>query len=512
MEFSINKSSLRIHTKLYTSTIVLLLFLTSTAAANKPKRTLKNNMTISYNLLPETASSFAEMFTKGEYYARLRMNYFDFEHLNNDLHDPTGFGLGGSLIIKSAPFYGISTTIGVYTSQNLGIPNKNDSYKCGKDTFSRYNVFKNGDWGMNVLAQAYLQYHFLKTDIKIGRQIFESFLTKSNDTKMIPNTFEGCTLVSRDIPDTTIKLAFLSAQKLRDHTRFHDVITYGTKHTDYVGLININNWKNNDDSAVHKGLTYNNLRNNNKDADNHLVIVGVTNKSIKNLQLDLWYNGVPDLFYSLMTESNYKIALPNGWSLTPGLRFMKQIDRGAGRIGGASISGTLACDKTPLAGDGGYTNPDSVDGKLYAARLVLRKNAGMLLAGYSKITDEADLISPWRSFSTGGYTRSMAQYNWYANNASWMVKAGYDFGKAGIIKGFRACIDYVYMDYDDKKVHLGGNAKTDRYIIHTDMWYLIPFLSDLEAKLRLAYVDAQRTWLGINPSYAEFRFELNYLF
>ena len=98
--------------------------------------------------------------------------------------------------------------------------------KAGKDTFSRYKVKKDGTFGMTVLAQAYLEYKRNKTSLKVGRQIFESMLTKSNDTKMIPNTFEGYSLTSRYFNGTTIKLAYFLKQKLRDHTSFHDVITF----------------------------------------------------------------------------------------------------------------------------------------------------------------------------------------------------------------------------------------------------------------------------------------------
>jgi hypothetical protein len=209
--------------------ILVCVFAATLASADEPKRILRNNMTETYNVLPETATAFSETFTKGVFYGRLRMNYFYLENEDRDIHDPTGFGMGGSLIYKTAPFHGISATAGFYTSQNFGLLDKEDALfgRCGKDTFSRYDRLTDGDWGMTVLAQAYLQYNFHKTEIKIGRQIFESFLAKSNDTKMIPNTFEGYTLASRDIPETTIKLAFLTEQKLRDHTEFHDVITYG---------------------------------------------------------------------------------------------------------------------------------------------------------------------------------------------------------------------------------------------------------------------------------------------
>jgi hypothetical protein len=188
---------------------------------------------------------------------------------------------------------------------------------------------------------------------------------------------------------------------------------------------------------------------------------------------------------------------------------MQQFDDGAGAVGGAALIGSLA---GVTGSANGYEDADSVDGKLYAARLVLRKGAGRLLAGYSKISDDADFITPWRGFPTSGYTRSMAQYNWEANTSSWMVMAFYDFGKAGIIKGFRASVDFSYLDYDDEKEQLGGHRKTDRYYVHTDMWYQFPFLPGLEAKVRIGHADAERQASGADPSYNEFRFELNYLF
>jgi hypothetical protein len=509
--------------KLAIAVAFIPVLLSALASAGEPKRTLGNNMTEAYHVLPEAAESLSEIFTKGMYYGRLRMNYFYWEYEEGSLHDPTGFALGGSLIYKTAPLRGISATAGLYTAQNLGLLDKEDALygRSGKDTFSRYDRLEEGDWGMTVLAQAYLQYDFHKTEIKIGRQIFESFLTQSNDTKMIPNTFEGYAFVSQDIPGTTVKLAFLTGQKLRDHTDFHDVITYsdGNNRTITVGskTFNLSNWNNQDDAGSHRGLTYANLKAADEDVDNDLAVAGITNNSLKNIKLDMWYTGVPDLFYSLMAESNYQIQMGGGWSLAPGLRYMQQFDDGAGDVGGAAITGTLV--NGGALGNGGYKDPDSVDGKLYAARVVLRKGAGSLLTGYSKVSDDADFICPWRGFPTAGYTRSMAQYNWFANTESWMIQAFYDFGKAGIIQGFRAGIDVTYMDYDDEKEKLGGQLLTDRTYIHTDVWYRLPFLPDLEAKIRIGIAMADdRTnpdviaAAGKDPSYSEFRFELNYLF
>ena len=492
---------------LFSLIILALLFSAGISWADGPKRELANNMTETYNVLPGTADKISEVLTKGMFYGRLRTNYIYRDIENESSYDPTGFGLGGSVIYKTAAFNGVSATAGLYTSQNLGLLKDNDALfgKAGKDTFSRYDRMAEGDWGMTVLGQAYLQYNFYRTEIKAGRQAYEGFLAKSNDTKMIPNTFRGYTLVTKDIPDTTLSLAFFDGQKLRDHTGFHDVITYNDGSGTTYGK-----WNNQDDSATHKGLSYANLRAAGKDTDNSLIIVGFSNKSIENMTLDLWYNSVPDLFYSLMVESNYQITLSNGWSLTPGLRYMAQFDAGAGRVGGAALNGSLA----GLSGaSNGYRVAESVDAGLYAVRLVLKKGAVKLLTAYSKVADEADIIAPWRGFPTGGYTRSMGEYNWYAGSGSLMVQAYYDFGKANVIEGLRASIDYVYTDMDDKKILLGGNSDTDRSIIHSDVWYRFPAFPELEAKLRLKISEGDRSPVsGIAPSYQEFRFELNYLF
>lgn len=509
-------------TKFILTTALVLILMSPLVMADEPKRVLRNNMTEVYHVLPEESSSLAGVFSKGMFYGRLRMNYFNWDYEESMLHDPIGFGLGGSLIYKTAPYAGFSLTAGLYTSQNLGLLDMDDALfgRAGKDTFSRYDTVGDGDWGMTVLGQAYIQYHVQETDIKLGWQVFEGFLAQSNDTKMIPNTFEGVTLISRDIPDTTFTAAIFTGQKLRDHTEYHDIITYndGKNRTVTIGsrTVNLSRWNNQDDSASHRGLSYDNLRAAGKDVDNTLVVAGVKNQSIDHVTLDLWYTGVPDLFYTLMGEANVEIPLAGDWSLTPGLRYMRQFDDGAGEVGGAALTGSLV-DGTGLAR--GYNDPDCVDGELYAIRLVLKKGAGKLLGGYSRISDDADFIAPWRGFPTSGYTRSMAQYNWFADTNSWMIQATYDFGKAGIVQGLRTGIDYVWMDYDDEKERLGGHLLTDRSYIHMDMWYVFPFLEGLEAKLRFGIVNADHRTnattiaaAGENPSYYEFRFELNYLF
>ncbi|MDQ7042810.1 MAG: OprD family outer membrane porin, partial [Sulfurimonas sp.] len=309
--------------KLHISLVTAAACLLSTAVHAedaKPKRHFKNNMIVVTNIKPKSVDNISEMFGEGILYGRLRMNSFKWDWGNDDddtlnkRGDNHAFGLGGSLRYKTASFKGVSAMAGLYYTdspfESLRMPADDiGSVKAGKDTFSRYDVKNSGSYSMAVLAEANIQYEYSKTKLIAGRQIFESFITRSNDTKMIPNTFEGAVLEIKDIPKTRIRGEFFTAQKLRDHTEFHDVITFKDGNGD--------SWGNNDDSAVHKGLSYDNFKNAGADVNHQLIVVDVRNKSINGLKVDVTYASVPNVVASITGELNYKIALPSGYSLTP---------------------------------------------------------------------------------------------------------------------------------------------------------------------------------------------------
>ena len=63
------------------------------------------------------------------------------------------------------------------------------------------------------LGQAYLEYNNGTFDVKGGRQLFESVFTKSNDTKMIPNTFDGVSAAVKIAPKTKARIAWFGKHK-----------------------------------------------------------------------------------------------------------------------------------------------------------------------------------------------------------------------------------------------------------------------------------------------------------
>lgn len=477
------------------------LLATSAHALKTDDRVLKANGEIEYTKAPGDVNSIVEMFTQGEFYGRLRSNtfWFDYETENpNTTSNNDMWGLGGSLVYKTGFYHGLGATVGFYGTTQVLDENRFGSGtnygKSGKDTYRTRLDGSEADIG--VFAEAYGEYKAGKTDLKIGRQMIESTLISSNDSKMVPNTFEAAVVENKDLPDTKIRAGYIVRQKLRDHQTFHSLLAY-------------EKYNQNDDSGAHKGLTPTKIARAGAEMKPAMVLVTAENKSVPNLKLNGEYIRINDYFSTAIAEANYQIALGDGWALTPGVRYLRQIDDGAGLIGGAGLVGTVTA-----ASAKGYTNPMSVDGSIVMGRLVVAKGPLTLMAGYSKVSDDGDIIAPWRGFPTGGYTRSMAQVNWIANTKSWMIKADYDFDKAGLVPGLKGAIDYADMNFDDNKVALGGSALSDRNILHVDLIQNFKAVPNTEFKVRFATVDAKPTGVLTTDyeSYNEYRFEVNYLF
>ena len=474
---------------LFAASTAILLATSAQATLVTDKVTLKGNMSLKYNVVPKSVNSTKDILSEGIFYGRLRTNAFLWDWkddaTNAKLMDNKALGLGASIVYKSASFMGVSGTMGLYTSQNPSFWREDVAdlglVKAGKDTFSRYDTTATGRFGMSTVAQAYLQYDRNKVTYKLGRQLFESVFTKSNDTKMIPNSFDGLSAVVKSFPKTTIKLAYLAKQKLRDHTSSHDVIAYDPD----------NSWSQNDDSAVNRNLTVARVG-----SENSLLIASATNKSIKNLKANISVASVPDILTNVTLEGHYTLPF-NGFKVVPGVRYMQQIDQLDANYGVANLKGKFT----------GYTDENSLDSSLLALRVDIKTKALLVRLGYSAIADEADIVAPWRGFPTGGFTRAMGQYNWYANTKTNMLRVGYDFGKANMIDGFSLMGRYAIQDFDDNK----PGVQADTNVVHIDARQNIN--DAMELKLRLGFVNADVADSGkSDTSYNEYRVELNYFF
>jgi hypothetical protein len=209
------------------------------------------------------------------------------------------------VVYKSAIYRDFDFSLGLYGSRAFFDDDRDpiSHLKPGKDLLSRFDYVNTGTKNMGVVGQAYLHYDGIeKSEISLGRMLVETFYTKSNDSKMIPNTFDGVVIETKVLPETKVKLAYLEKQKLRDHTQRHSVLMYGDSNTTTADKPQ---WSENDDAGMHRGLTYTALTAAGKVTDAPLIVGDLHNRSVENLKIDASFYIVPKLLSQAMTELNY---------------------------------------------------------------------------------------------------------------------------------------------------------------------------------------------------------------
>lgn len=111
-------------------------------------------------------------------------------------------GFGGKLGLETGSLHGLQLRAAWYTTQDFGLrsnnPRETDAYMFDLDK-TPYSL-----WG-----EAQLIATLGNTRLTAGRQEIHSPLVDSYDYRIIPNLFEAVTLVNRDIPDTTLTLAYV---------------------------------------------------------------------------------------------------------------------------------------------------------------------------------------------------------------------------------------------------------------------------------------------------------------
>ncbi len=421
-----------------------------------------------------------------------RINSFiwDWKNEDNKHKDNKCMGIGGRIHFHYY-YDDFSFLAGIYTSQNPGFfreSRENIKYlKDGKDTLNRYNVLKYNKYGLTTIAKAYIKYSKDNFNVIIGRFGFNSMFTAENDGKMIPNTFEGV-LLYNNFNGFKIKFAYLDKQKLRDKEKFHDVITYKDSSGD--------KWTNNDDAGVHKGLNYQNFINFGKNPHHKLYITEIS-KNIFGIDSLISFAYVPGILKDSGLELKYKFYLYN-WKIRLGSRYILQKDDGAGKIAGyTNLTGKIATGyKSSVA--------NSIDSNIINAKVdfVFPYKKDFFRIAYSKVANKADIINPWRGFPTGGYTRLMGQYNWYANTKTTVFELD-NFWKYGL----KTELKYGIQNSDENKI----NVPADSEILNINIIKRVTKRS----KMRFRFVNAKYKPNGSGKkdlSYKNYRLEYNYFF
>lgn len=466
------------------------------------KLSLATALLLGSAVLATAADDLASAFKEGKLDGRLRAQYFNTDWDDNSVatgkggSDANGLAIGGSLIYKTAPLYGFSAGAGLYTTQNpLGWTDANDGITAttSKDLFSRdvtrpssAPVSATYGQGYAVLAQAYLEYDISKTKAKAGRMLMTNPWITPNDTKMIPIAIEGFEGTTNDILNTTIQIDYADRIKERGMSYFGSMADTGDTP---------------DKIAAYYSTHYGTTQGTHGEAPN-VIIAGIKNKSINNLELQAWGMHWGDLVDEGILEANY--ALEAGDAIVSfGGRYIKQNDKGAGAI--------------ILPATNNYDADNSVDTSLFALRTAISYRAAKLTLATSHTASGGDLIAPWRGFPTDGYTRSMTQTDWNANTRAYKAQLDYDWD--ALVSGVSTILSYSYYDRDPSKKPY--QSMTDRSFQNGDthqsnldiIYKLSGSFKGTELKARLMDQNNDTTALyAKETSNREMRLEANYRF
>ncbi len=110
----------------------------------------------------------------------------------------TTLSLGGRLSLETKPLNGVSLVGTFFTTTPL----------FGEDEEGLFLDSTNR--GYAIVGESYLKALWSATTLKVGRQLIDTPFADSDDIAMIPNTFEALSVVSKELPDTTLSLALLT--------------------------------------------------------------------------------------------------------------------------------------------------------------------------------------------------------------------------------------------------------------------------------------------------------------
>src|SRR5450830_17817 len=306
-------------------------------------------------------------------------------------------------------------------------------------TASGGTVFpSNGDKAVDDYASLGLtaKVKISQTVAKLGTLLPNNPVIKSNDGRLLPQTFQGGEIVSNEIKDLTLTAGQIESDK---------------------GLNSSNN-ENLSIAGANKSSNYDTGKFSNK-----FYYAGADYKITKDLTASYYFGELKD-FYS----QNF-LGLVHNWAIGPGvlksdLRYYRSRDNGAnGNTAGYFTTGYYTDAAKPVTSG-------KVDNDLYSYLALYSVSGHTFGAGYQYSNGDSDF--PWLNQGDGSsnstITDMQIQKFARAGEKTWQARYAYDFAQVGV-PGLTAGV--IYLHGDDIKTTTGDKSEWERDI---SLAYVIP--------------------------------------
>ena len=316
-----------------------------------------------------------------------------------------------------------------------------------------------------VLSEAYIEYTLQNTTAKIGRQMISTPLIRVNPLRIYTESFEGYSIINKDIPQTTLFAHYVD--------KFQGRSSYISDNTDLGGAPTF------EKKVILGGAGTASY------AFDGAYGIGVSNKSLQNLTLTAQYVEANDVLMGTKkddimmyyTEANYLFPM-NGFKLGLDANY-----RGS-RTG---------------------SNLDSYhfDGDMLGLRLSLLDFYGFgASVAYSTVSDNDSVIMGLGNGPTS-YTalwiRGPYAYSSSSGRDSYKFAVDYNFAKAGIA-GLKGELQYIDVSQDKPSVNTGIGGLQTAANTHADftgyavaITYDIPSIKGLSTQIVYAALEKEAT-------------------
>jgi len=303
----------------------------------------------------------------------------------------SAYALAGHYHFGTKRWNGFMVGAEAYTVLNLGV--NQDPHHLNGDFFD-----ENGK-SFILLSQAYLDWKWCNTEIKLGRQSLDTPHADSDDIRMMPNYFEAYTITNTDIDNLTLTAGLIDKmagwENAVNAQQFVNVgTTLGTEHID--------------------GIFY----------------AAASYEGIKDLSLSLWYYKYNNIANVLYAEAGYSYTFSKDATLTLGLQYDGSTETAAALLG-------------------------EQDANTYgiSMELALEGTGINILAAYNQDNSETGAVG--LSLGGGPFFTSMEDQTLDALGTAgkaWTLGAGFHFSAIGI-ESLVAGIAYGNFKADDASLY-----------------------------------------------------------
>lgn len=273
-----------------------------------------------------------------------------------------------------------------------------------------------------------------QTELRVGQLMPRLPILVASDGRLLPQTFQGVQLQSRDINNLTLIGGALNRAR-------------GRASTDLTGM------------AVSGGT---------QESD-RFNFVGADYRATDSLLLQYYAGQLEDYYLQQFTGLNHTLALTDDSSLTTDLRYFRTRADGAnGSSAGRSQGYTV----------GGYTKggDGEIDNDLWSAAFTYRLQGHSLTLGYQSVSDDSNFVQINQGSidkGAGGsslylWTDKMLLSFTRAGERTGFAQYGYDFAANGI-PGLKASVIYLKGDH----IQAAGGAEQSEWERDFSLDYVI---------------------------------------